>query len=81
MRPVVTHFANLFLTLASIHKHRNALISFVVSDEWTTNRLSASVEGKQVVNIILSQQFWANMKKLPMSFTTTSRCFEDNRWG
>jgi hypothetical protein len=62
VRPAVTRFATSFLTLASMHRHRNGLRSLFVSDDWNNNSLSRSSEGRQVVNIVLSMPFWNNME-------------------
>jgi len=45
-----------------MHRHRNGLRNLFVSDEWHTNSLSTSIEGRQVANIVLSMPFWNNME-------------------
>ena len=62
VRPAVTRFATSFLTLASMHRHRNGLRALFVSEEWNKNSLASSSEGKQVVNIVLSMPFWNTME-------------------
>jgi hypothetical protein len=49
VRPGVTRFATSFLTLASMHRHRNGLRNLFVSDEWHQTR-------QQIENIILSKK-------------------------
>ena len=39
IRPVVTRFATSYLTLASMHQHKNGLKTLFVSDEWQANNL------------------------------------------
>lgn len=58
VRPAVTRFATSFLTLASMHRHRNGLRNLFVSEEWHATRFPNSAEGKQVENIVLSMPFW-----------------------
>jgi hypothetical protein len=58
VRPAVTRFATSFLTLASMHRHKNGLRSFFVNEKWHANVLSGTSEGKQVENIVLSMPFW-----------------------
>lgn len=58
VRPAVTRFATSFLTLASMHRHRNGLRNLFVSDEWHALSFSTSQEAKQVENIVLSMPFW-----------------------
>jgi hypothetical protein len=55
VRPGVTQFSTSFLTLASMHRHRNGLINLFVSDEWHQTRFLTTQEGQQVENIILSK--------------------------
>ena len=62
VRPAVTRFATSFLTLASMHRHRNGLRALFVSEEWNKNSVASSSEGKQVVNIVLSMPFWNTME-------------------
>ena len=62
VRPGVTRFATSFLTLASMHRHKNALRSLVVCDEWHNLSFSATQEGRRVENIILSAPFWSKVE-------------------
>jgi hypothetical protein len=63
VRPGVTRFATSFLTLASMHRHRNGLRNLFVSDEWHQTRFPTTQEGQQIENIILSKkQFWQNLE-------------------
>jgi hypothetical protein len=47
VRPGVTRFATSFLTLASIHRHRNSLRNMFVSDEWHQTRFPTTQEGSK----------------------------------
>jgi len=58
VRPAVTRFATSYLTLASMHQHKNDLKTLFVSDEWQANTLSKSAEGQQCQKIALSLPFW-----------------------
>jgi len=58
VRPAVTRFATSYLTLASMHQHKNGLKTLFVSDEWQANTLSKSAEGQQCQKIALSLPFW-----------------------
>jgi hypothetical protein len=63
VRPGVTRFATLFLTLASMHRHRNGLRNLFISDEWHQTRFPTTHEGQQIENIVLShKQFWQNVE-------------------
>ena len=53
-RPVVTRFATAFLTLQSIAQQKNDIRGMFVSQEWTTSNYASKNEGKQAVNICLS---------------------------
>ena len=56
-RPGVTRFATAFLTLRSLHTHKDALKFLFVSDDWTKSKLATTV-GKKVHDTILSTKFW-----------------------
>jgi hypothetical protein len=61
VRPVVTCFATSFLTLASMHKHKNGLRNLFVSEEWHKTRFPTTQEGQQINDIVLSHNhFWQN---------------------
>ncbi|KAK3157375.1 hypothetical protein QOZ80_2AG0120640 [Eleusine coracana subsp. coracana] len=62
LRPAVTCFATTFLTLASIHRHKQGLRSLFVSAEWYANKLAASEEGKFAERTVLSITFWNSME-------------------
>jgi hypothetical protein len=62
VRPAVTRFATSYLTLASMHKNKSGLRSMFVSEEWQSNTLSKSAEGKRAENTIISISFWKNVE-------------------
>ena len=62
VRPGVTRFATAFLTLRSLHTHRDALKFLFVSDDWTKSRLAKIEAGKKVHDTILSTEFWNSVK-------------------
>ncbi|XP_052118718.1 uncharacterized protein LOC127748378 [Arachis duranensis] len=58
VRPGVTRFATVFITLKSIYVHKEDLQSLVVDKYFTSHKLSKSVNGKIVSSIILDSKFW-----------------------
>ncbi|CAD6202927.1 unnamed protein product [Miscanthus lutarioriparius] len=58
VRPAATRFATSFLTLKSLHKHRDALKALFVSEEWLGNKLAKTAAGQEVHNTVLSMEFW-----------------------
>lgn len=58
VRPGVTRFATVFLTLKSIHDHKSHLQALVLHSHFTSHRLSKSAAGKAVSAIILDNRFW-----------------------
>ncbi|CAD6271396.1 unnamed protein product [Miscanthus lutarioriparius] len=62
VRPAATRFATSFLTLKSLHKHRDALKALFVSEEWLGNKLAKSCNGQEVHNIVLSMEFWNSVE-------------------
>ncbi|XP_057739696.1 uncharacterized protein LOC130956704 [Arachis stenosperma] len=58
VRPGVTHFATVFITLKSIYVHKEDLQSLVIDKYFTSHKLSKSVNGKMVSSIILDSKFW-----------------------
>ena len=62
VRPAATRFATCFLTLKSLHKHREALRGLFVSDAWNYNKLAKTEAGKQVCDIVLAKVFWSSVE-------------------
>jgi hypothetical protein len=63
VRSGVTRFATSFLTLASMHRHKNGLRNLFVSEEWHETRFPTTQEGQQIENIVLSHNhFWQNVE-------------------
>ncbi|XP_057755423.1 uncharacterized protein LOC130974569 [Arachis stenosperma] len=58
VRPGVTRFATVFITLKSIYDHKEDLQSLVIDKYFTSHKLSKSVNGKMVSSIILDSKFW-----------------------
>jgi hypothetical protein len=58
VRPTATRFATSFLTLKSLHNHRDALKALFVSEQWNENRLAKTAAGQEVHDIVLSMEFW-----------------------
>ncbi|XP_015961677.1 uncharacterized protein LOC107485655 [Arachis duranensis] len=58
VRPGVTRFATVFITLKSIYDHKQDLQALVIDKYFTSHKLSKSVNGKMVSSIILDSKFW-----------------------
>jgi hypothetical protein len=56
VRSGVTHFATSFLTLASMHRHRNGLRNLFVNTECHQTRFPTTQEGQEIENIMLSKK-------------------------
>ena len=57
VRPAATRFATSFLSLKSLHKHKDPLKSLCLSEEWAGNKLGKTQAGKDVHDIVLSVEF------------------------
>jgi len=62
VRPAATRFATSFLTLKSLHKHKDPLQSLFVSEAWTGNKLAKTRAGQHVHDIVLSTEFWHSVE-------------------
>ncbi|XP_066381394.1 uncharacterized protein, partial [Miscanthus floridulus] len=62
VRPAATRFATSFLTLKSLHKHRDALKALFVSEEWLGNKLAKTAADQEVHNTVLSMEFWNSVE-------------------
>ncbi|XP_062212037.1 uncharacterized protein LOC133913009 isoform X2 [Phragmites australis] len=62
VRPAATRFATTFLTLQSLHKHRDALRYLFTSDDWTSCKLAKTEAEKKVYDIVLSREFWNSIE-------------------
>jgi hypothetical protein len=62
VRPGATRFVTSFLTLISLHKHREALKGLFVSEEWNGNKLAKTDAGAEVHGTVLSVEFWNKLK-------------------
>jgi hypothetical protein len=62
VRPGATRFATCFLTLKSLHKHRDPLKGLFLSDAWKSNKLSKAEVGKGVYDIVLASTFWSTIE-------------------
>lgn len=62
VRPAATRFATAFLTLKSMHKHKDALKCLFVSESWTRIKLSKTEAGMHVTDIVLSKEFWNSIE-------------------
>ncbi|CAD6219201.1 unnamed protein product [Miscanthus lutarioriparius] len=62
MRPAVTRFASSFLTLKSLHKHKDDLKALFYSEEWSENKLAKTNAGDNVHSIVFSVEFWNSIE-------------------
>ncbi|XP_025664495.1 uncharacterized protein [Arachis hypogaea] len=58
VRPGVTRFATVFITLKSIYDHKVDLQTLMVDQYFTSHKLSKSANGKMVSSIVLDSKFW-----------------------
>ena len=57
VRHAATQFATSFLTLKSLHKHKDGLKALFYSEEWSENKLAKTNAGDNVHSIIFSIEF------------------------
>ncbi|KAL6581945.1 hypothetical protein OROMI_005959 [Orobanche minor] len=62
VRPGATRFATAFLTLQSLYKHKDALRSLFVSEDWYSSKLANTEAGKRVCDTVLSSRFWSSVE-------------------
>ncbi|XP_040383082.1 uncharacterized protein LOC102714944 [Oryza brachyantha] len=62
VRPAATRFATVFLTLKSMYSQRDALRCLFVSEAWTGIKLSTTMAGQNVSDIVLSKEFWTSLE-------------------
>jgi hypothetical protein len=53
VRPAATRFATTFLTMKSLHKHKNSLKGLFSSDVFTQSKVSKTEAGKKAYDISL----------------------------
>ncbi|CAN6248725.1 unnamed protein product [Urochloa humidicola] len=62
VRPAATRFATSFLTLKSLHKHKDALKALFHTEEWSANKLSKTTAGDNVHKLVFSIEFWNSVE-------------------
>ncbi|XP_039840849.1 uncharacterized protein LOC120700668 [Panicum virgatum] len=62
VRMAATRFATAFLTLRSLHKHKDALRALFSGDVFTRSKVAKTEAGKKVYEIIFSTQFWNSVE-------------------
>jgi hypothetical protein len=61
--PGATCFATSFVTLASMHRHKNGLRNLFINEEWHETRFPTTQEGQQIEKIALSHNhFWQHVE-------------------
>ena len=61
VRPGVTRFATLYLTLGCLHENKGALIKIFTSNEWKSSKFAKTNDGKIVEDVVLDKEFWKNI--------------------
>ncbi|CAL0316902.1 unnamed protein product [Lupinus luteus] len=61
VKHAVTRFATSFLSLEILYEEKTNLRKMFVSDEWTINKLSKEIKGKEATKIVLMPSFWKNV--------------------
>ena len=64
VRPVVTRFATIFLTLQSVLKHMNPLRQMFVCPKWLHSSYSKKVDGQSVARIVFDIQFFERTSEI-----------------
>jgi hypothetical protein len=64
MRPAMTRFATVFLTLQSILDHILALKQMFVCADWVASPYSKKPEGEAVARIVFDDSFFAKAKEI-----------------
>ena len=62
VRHAATRFATSFLTLKSLHKHKDALKALFHSEEWSENKLAKTNAGDNVHSIVSLLSFGIQLK-------------------
>ncbi|KAK7830263.1 hypothetical protein CFP56_028349 [Quercus suber] len=62
LRLSITRCASSFATLQSLRDHKISLRKMFLSNKWISSRLSKSVLGKDVENIVLNTAFWKKVQ-------------------
>ena len=61
-RPAITRFATLFLTLQSLYKQKQALITMFSSEKWCSSKWAKKVEGvKARSTVLFDPNFWPHV--------------------
>ena len=58
IRHAITRFATSYLTLERLHKEKANIRKMFTSDEWTLNKLSKELKGKEAAKVVLMPFFW-----------------------
>ncbi|CAN0904254.1 hypothetical protein LINGRAHAP2_LOCUS22982 [Linum grandiflorum] len=61
IRPAITQFATVYLTLGCLSQHKGDLMSMFSSDKWQKTAFSSIREGKRIQLIVLDSRFWTNV--------------------
>ncbi len=64
VRPIMTRFASVFLTLQSILDHILALKQMFVCADWVASPYSKKLEGEVVAWIVFDDSFFAKAKEI-----------------
>jgi hypothetical protein len=62
VRPAATRFATAFLTMKSLHKHKNSLKGLFSSDVFTQSKVSKTEAGKKAYDIVSLKNFGIQLR-------------------
>jgi hypothetical protein len=62
VRPAATRFATAFLTLRSIHKHKDPLRALFSGDVFTRSKVSKTEAGKKYIALFSQQSFGIQLR-------------------
>ncbi|XP_052197279.1 uncharacterized protein LOC127804455 [Diospyros lotus] len=61
IRPVVTRFATVYLTLGCLSELKGPLMTMFTSKSWKSSRFASQQDGKRVQQMVLDSRFWKNI--------------------
>ncbi|KAL0287409.1 UNVERIFIED_CONTAM: hypothetical protein Scaly_2765300 [Sesamum calycinum] len=80
LRPGITRFATEYIALESLIRHQMELRQLCTCDEWRTfnNTATRRNEASQVSEIVLTERFWKESKKMLCSYGAFSESLKGN---
>ena len=75
MRLRAPRFATNYIALESLLKKRDDLKKFVISDEWTSHKLSQATIGHEVERLMFNHAYWEKLSNLVSIYETLYTIF------